>query len=189
MINEARNQAQKQPQPAAFLLAMIAPFAIALIGGSATSTSVTNWYRTLKKPSWNPPAWIFGPVWTVLYTMMGVASWLVWRQGRQDIDEDGNSLRTSVQARDALKVYGIHLVFNALWSIVFFGMRRIGWALAEIAVLWSLIATTTARFYRIRPAAGLLLLPYLLWATFASVLNFVLWRKNRSSPQDARKVA
>jgi translocator protein len=160
----------------ALVIALVAPFVAAAVGGAATSSSVSTWYKTLKKPSWNPPPWIFGPVWTLLYALMGVASWLVWKEGRSG-NEDGFS--TSAESQAALKLYGVHLVFNALWSILFFGLRRIGWATAEIAVLWSLIAATLTRFYRINPLAGMLLVPYLLWGSFASVLNIKLWQLNR----------
>jgi translocator protein len=166
----------RHPGAVALGIALAAPFVAAVLGGVATSSSLSTWYQRLKKPSWNPPSWIFGPVWTLLYTMMGVASWLVWKEGRTGKERD---LSTSAESRAALRLYGIHLVFNALWSIIFFGLRRIGWAAAEIAVLWSLIAATLVRFHRIKKLAGMLLIPYLLWGTFASVLNLKLWRLNR----------
>jgi tryptophan-rich sensory protein len=138
------------------------------IGAIAVASSVKSWYRTIKKPSWNPPNWLFGPVWTVLYLLMGVASWLVWRE------REGNP-----EARGALNLYWAQLGLNALWTPLFFGFHRIGLAAAEIAVLWAAILATIARFYRIRPAAGLLLVPYQLWTTFAGVLNATVWRLNR----------
>ncbi len=170
-----KNNEIKQ-QGLALGLALLLPFVAAAIGGAATASSVSTWYRTLRKPSWNPPAWIFGPVWTLLYTMMGVASWLVWKEGRKGKASD---LATDARSQGALGFYGVHLAFNALWSILFFGMKRLDLAAAEIGVLWSMIAATAARFYQIKPLAGLLLVPYLLWATFASILNITLWRINR----------
>ncbi|MCB0062174.1 MAG: tryptophan-rich sensory protein [Caldilineaceae bacterium] len=164
------------------LLALAAPFTAALIGSIAAGGFRTGWYRTIKKPSWNPPSWLFGPVWTVLYALMGIASWLVWREGeskgwrrfatpwRHPQDE---------QVKGALRLYGVHLVFNALWSVLFFGRHRIGLALGEVTVLWALILSTLVRFSRIRPLAGLLLVPYQLWVTFATILNFRIWQLNR----------
>ncbi len=154
------------------VLALLAPFLTALIGGTATGRSVSTWYPKLNKPRWTPPSWIFGPVWTTLYTAMGVASWLVWREGQENRNR-------KEQATGALKLYGVHLFFNALWSVLFFGLRRIGWAALEIGLLWSLIGATLLRFYRIRPLAGLLLVPYLLWSTFASALNVRFYQLNR----------
>ncbi len=168
---------QNRIQGIGLALALVAPFVAALVGGTATGNSIDSWYRTLNKPKWNPPNWAFPVAWTFLYTVMGVASWLVWREGRKGNEE---GLSTSKEAQSALKLYGVHLVFNALWSIIFFGMRQLGWAIAEIAVLWSLIVATTARFYQIKPVAGLLFVPYLLWASFASILNITVWRMNRN---------
>ena len=126
------------------------------------------WYRTLQKPPWTPPAWVFGPVWTALYLSMGVAAWLVWRRGWG---------RPPV--RLALAVFGAQLLVNLLWSVVFFGLRRPGWAVADIAVLWVLLVATVVLFSRVRPAAGLVLLPYLAWVTFAAALNGAVAWLNR----------
>jgi len=164
-------------------VALAVPFVAAAIGGRATGKSVNTWYRTLRKPAWNPPGWVFGPVWTVLYTMMGIASWQVWRSGNGPTLED-NTLVEPAKKRvvnGALALYGVHLGFNVFWSVLFFGQRNIKWALAEIFVLWALIAATLVRFYRIKPEAGLLLVPYLLWSTFAAVLNATIWRMNRGN--------
>lgn len=138
------------------------------LGAISTVANVKTWYRTLRKPSWNPPSWLFGPVWIVLYLMMGVASWLVWRERDRD-----------PEAHDALKLYGVQLALNAIWTPLFFSLHRIGLAAVEIVVLWGAILATIARFYRVLPAAGLLLVPYHLWTTFASVLNVTIWRLNR----------
>lgn len=153
-----------------FTVALIFPFLAAALGGLATASSVKSWYPTLKKPAWNPPAWLFGPVWSLLYGLMGLASWLVWQQRPQN--------KAAVDS--ALKFYGVQLLLNTLWSILFFGLRRVDLALAEIAFLWSAIAGTVISFQRIRPVAALLMLPYLLWTTFAAALNATVWWLNRN---------
>ena len=113
-----------------------------------------------------PPSAVFGPVWTALYALMGLAAWLVWRVGG------------FAAARGALTLFLVQLAVNALWSWLFFGWRLGGWALADIVVLWGLIAATLRAFWRIRPLAGALLVPYLLWVSFAGVLNFSIWQLN-----------
>ncbi len=160
---------------------LLAPFLAASVGGFATQTSVDTWYKTLRKPAWNPPAWVFGPVWTTLYTLMGIASWLVWRSnaGKKHPDDSTLVQHQPSGVQGALQIYGIQLALNALWSILFFGARRIRWAFAELLVLWGMIAVTLVRFYRIKPIAGWLLVPYLLWSTFAAFLNATIWRMNR----------
>ena len=124
------------------------------------------WYAALAKPTWSPPNWVFGPVWSTLYVMMGIASWLVWR------------LEGFRAARVALTLFLIQLVLNALWSFLFFGIHEPGIAFAEILVLWLVILATTIAFWMKSRPAGMLLLPYLAWVTFASVLNFELWQLN-----------
>lgn len=138
-------------------------FAAAAIGGFFTPGE---WYATLKKPAWNPPSWVFGPVWTVLYATMGVAAWLVWRRGG------------FAGQRAALSLYLVQLGLNALWSPLFFGLRQPGLAFADIVLLWLAVLGTVVAFGKARLLAGLLLVPYLAWVTFASVLNFTLWRLN-----------
>lgn len=150
------------------VVAVLIPLAIGAVGGLATSSSVTTWYPTLAKPVWNPPNWLFGPVWTVLYILMGVAAWLVWKEGLSD-----------PAVRLALALFGVQLILNLLWSIVFFGLQRIGWALVEIVATWAFILATLVMFYRLRPPAGLLLIPYQLWVTFATALNATIWWLNR----------
>lgn len=161
-------------------LALAAPFLAAAIGNVATQRSIGNWYQQLRKPDWNPPRWIFGPIWSALYLMMGVASWLVWRKQREAPGWFGRmNEKKEHEIQGALRLYGTHLVFNALWSVLFFGLRRLDWAFAEVLVLWALILTTLTRFYRIDTRAGWLLVPYQAWVTFASILNFTVWRMNR----------
>ncbi|HVM49550.1 MAG TPA: TspO/MBR family protein [Candidatus Acidoferrum sp.] len=125
-----------------------------------------DWYAMLKKPSWNPPAWIFGPVWTTLYAMMAVAAWLVWKRG-------GFAAR-----RIPLALFLAQLVLNAAWTPLFFGLHQLGFACAEIVSLWLLIAATLAAFRPLSRAAAWLLAPYLAWVSFAAALNFAVWRLN-----------
>ncbi len=130
------------------------------------------WYRTLAKPSWTPPDWLFPLAWTILYIAMSVAAWRV-------------ALEPSVWAMPALAAWSWQIVLNALWSPVFFGVRRIGAALVVIAFLWLAVATTTFAFWQVEGLAGLLMLPYLAWASYAGALNFAIWRMNRGSAQPA----
>ena len=140
-------------------------FAAALIGGIA-SANAPQFYGALEVPSWAPPASAFGPVWTVLYALMAIAAWLVWRAyGWRG-------------ARTALTLFLLQLGANALWSWLFFAWRLGGVAFVELVVLWVLIAATIVAFWRLRPIAGALLLPYLAWVSYAGALNFVLWRAN-----------
>jgi translocator protein len=141
-------------------------FAAAGVGSLATSTSVGSWYQTLRRPSWNPPDWIFGPVWSSLYLSMAVAAWLVWRRG-------------SVGTKYALLLFFVQLGLNVLWSVIFFGLRLPGQAFAEIIALWVAILLTTAAFWRSSALAGALLLPYLVWVSFAAILNYTIWQLNR----------
>jgi benzodiazapine receptor len=150
------------------LIAILLPFIVAGIGGIATSSSVSTWYPNLKKPAWNPPAWVFGPVWSLLYLSMGLASWLVWRTDAADRS----------QVRQALGWYGLQLGLNALWSVIFFGLRQVGLALVEIVLLLGALLTTLVMFRRIRPSAGWLLSPYALWVGFATALNAAIWWLN-----------
>jgi tryptophan-rich sensory protein len=136
---------------------------LVMIGGGSRS-----WYAALAKPSFTPPNWAFGPVWTVLYLLMGIAAFLVWRKGL-----------ASAGVKTALAWFLVQLGLNAVWTPVFFGLHRIGLALVVIVLLWAAIVATTHRFFRILRPAGLLLVPYLLWVSFATVLNASLWRLNR----------
>jgi translocator protein len=160
-----KNQISKSRSIIGFFVILGITFSAAAIGGWA-SANAPGFYALLQKPSWAPPAPVFGPVWTVLYLFMAVAAWLVWKEGRKP------------EIRRALSFYLLQLALNALWTWVFFAWRLGGWALAEIGFLWVLILLTTIGFYRVRPLAGLLLVPYLAWVTFAAALNTVLWRMN-----------
>jgi translocator protein len=138
-------------------------FAAAAVGAQATDPV---WYQALERPGWAPPSWLFGPVWTVLYLLMGIAAWLVWVRGG------------FAGARLALGLFLAQLVLNAAWSWLFFGLRRPDLALAEIVLLWLLILATMLAFGRQRRPAAWLLVPYLLWVTFAAALNLSVWRLN-----------
>ena len=124
------------------------------------------WYASLKKPSWNPPGWIFGPVWTALYTMMAVAAWLIWRRG------------CWAAQRRPLTLFLVQLALNAAWTPLFFGWHRPRLAFADIVLLWLAILATLVAFRPVSRAAAWLLAPYLAWVSFATVLNLTLWRLN-----------
>ena len=124
------------------------------------------WFRTLVRPSFAPPNWLFGPVWTLLYSMMAISAWLVWRASG------------FAKARTALTVFAVQLVLNATWSGLFFGLHNMGLAFAEIILLWIAIATTIAAFRTHSKLAAYMLLPYLAWVSFASVLNYGFWSLN-----------
>lgn len=148
---------------------LIACFGASAIGAIAVGRSLDDWYLALRKPPWNPPNWVFGPVWTTLYTMMAVSAWLVWR-------------RRAAQPREvtvALTWFVVQLVLNPLWSWVFFGWRLPGFGLVEIVALWIAIAITIERSYRVSRPAALLLIPYVCWVSFASALTGAIWHLNR----------
>jgi benzodiazapine receptor len=137
-----------------------------LIGAVFTSSSVGGWYKTLTKPSFNPPSWLFGPVWISLYLLMGVSLYLVWIRW----PEPGTF--------PALVFFGVQLILNTLWSVVFFGIQRPGLAFLEIIFLFAAISVTVILFFKISRPAAYLMIPYLLWVAFASVLNGFIWRLN-----------
>ncbi len=140
-------------------------FAAAAMGGLA-SANAGDFYKQLVQPSWAPPGWLFGPVWTALYAMMGVAAWLVWKE------------RGWHKARIELSVFVVQLAANGLWTWLFFVWHMGAVAFAEIVLLWVLIAYTAFAFWRIRKLAGALLVPYLLWVSFATALCFAMWQGN-----------
>ncbi len=139
-------------------------FAAAGIGQMLAGRVPNDWYRSLVRPSFAPPSWVFGPVWTVLYAMMGVAAWFVWRQ---------KGVR-----RGAMTLFGIQLALNAVWSGLFFGLQNPALALADIVLLWLAIAGTLWAFFRVIPRAGWLMVPYFAWVSFAAALNVEFWRLN-----------
>ncbi len=136
------------------------------LGAIATTPEIEGWYKMIEKPSWNPPDYVFGPVWTTLFVMMAVAAWLVWRP------------KGFKAAATTLALFAVQLGLNIAWSWIFFGMHQPGWPFAEIVILWLLIAATTVAFFRRSKVAGGLMVPYLAWVSFASVLNFAIWRLN-----------
>ena len=147
-------------------IALAACYGVAVVGGLFTAGSGQGWYATLAKPSWQPPAWVFGPVWTVLYGMMAVAVWLVWLRRRQR------------PGAAPMVLFGVQLALNAAWSPLFFGLHCPGIAFVDIVLLWLALAATVWLFLRRSAVAGLLLVPYLLWVSFAAALNFAIWRLN-----------
>ncbi|MBF0388094.1 MAG: tryptophan-rich sensory protein [Candidatus Omnitrophica bacterium] len=149
------------------IAALILPQAAGAIGGFFSATNVPTWYPTLLKPSFTPPGWIFGPVWGMLYLMMGVAFFFVL------ISEQSKD-----KVRFAAGLFCVHLLLNTLWSILFFGMRNPFLAFIDIIVLWLMITALFFIFWRIRRLAGALMIPYWLWVSFAGVLNYSIWRMN-----------
>ena len=134
---------------------------------TAVFVSTGDWYAALHKPAWNPPSWVFGPVWTFLYLTMALAAWLVWREGGWR------------DRRSPLGLFLLQWFLNVLWTPIFFAMHRPGASLVEIIALWVALAATIASFWRVRALAGAVLLPYLAWVTFAAILNFEIWSLNR----------
>lgn len=139
---------------------------LSAIGGWVTAGSVGTWYPTLQKPVFNPPDWVFAPVWTLLYFMIALAGWRVWRSAGM------------AGARAGMAAYAAQLALNLAWSFLFFGSRMIGIAFAEILLLLAVIGVNAVLFWRIDRLAGWLLVPYAAWVAFACVLNFALWRLN-----------
>jgi len=138
-----------------------------LIGSFFTIDSIATWYTTLQKPGFNPPNWVFGPVWTTLYTLMGISAYLVWMKGWD-----------KKEVRVALWVFILQLVLNTMWSIIFFGAKELFSAFVEIVFLWLAIVFTIFLFNRISRNAALLMVPYLLWVSFAAFLNYSIWQLN-----------
>lgn len=149
-------------RPLGLLWFGLAAAVAALIGGLGVAGTAQE-YGSLNQPAWAPPSWLFGPVWTVLYIMIAVAGWLVWRQTGWTM---------------ALSVYAVQLALNAIWTPIFFGFGRYGLALVDIVLLWALIVATIVLFWRTSRPAALLLVPYLLWVSFATCLNYAIWHLN-----------
>lgn len=155
----------KQQQIVGLVGWLFVVFIAAAIGGAA-SVQAGPFYAQLVRPDWAPPASVFGPVWTVLYALMGISAWLVWRVGGFRV------------VKTALTLFLGQLALNALWSWLFFGWHRGALAFIDILLLWAFIVVTVVAFWRIRPLAGALLVPYLLWVSFASALNYSVWQLN-----------
>jgi len=156
----------KIKDPKLLIVSIIIPFIASAIGSLFTSATVDTWYLTLVKPSFNPPSWLFGPVWTALYLLMGISLYLVWINRKKKFK------------KPALTFYGVQLGLNALWSILFFGLQSPFYAFIEIIFLWTAIAFTIYYFYKISKNAAYLLIPYILWVSFAAILNFSIFYLN-----------
>lgn len=146
------------------IVALTIPFVIAYLGSSVTTPSIGSWYATLNKPSFSPSNWVFGPVWTLLFLLMGIASYLVWKKQKK--------------IKAPLKLYGTQLIFNFFWSYLFFGLHRPDLALLDIITLWVFIFFTIRSFYKVKKTAAYLLYPYLAWVSFASILNLSIFLLN-----------
>jgi benzodiazapine receptor len=149
------------------LASLVVPQLAGLIGSIFTAPAIPTWYAALEKPAFTPPDWLFAPAWITLFVLMGVAAFLIWRKGLEER-----------QVKIALAIFLIQLALNALWSVVFFGLQAPLGGMIVIAVLWVAILVTLLAFFRSSRAAGLLLLPYILWVSFAAVLNYSIWRLN-----------
>ncbi len=145
------------------VISLITPQLAGLFGVLFTSSAIPTWYETLNKPIFSPPNWLFGPVWTTLYLLMGISVYLIWQQLEKDKDRF---------VERSLYIFWIHLVFNALWSVIFFGLKDVGMAFVFIAIIWAMILWMIIRFWNLDKRSSLLLTPYFLWVSFASVLNF-----------------
>ena len=148
------------------LIALAIPLLIGFFGSFFTISEIGSWYQTIQKPSWNPPNWIFGPVWTTLYLLMGISLFLVWRS-------------SASQKRIAIILYTVQLVLNFFWSFIFFKQHQIGFAFAEILALWLMILLSIFAFGRMNKLAAWLLVPYISWVSFAAILNFTIWQLNK----------
>lgn len=149
------------------VIAIVGSELAGIIGSVFTAPAIAGWYTTIAKPELNPPAWVFGPVWTTLFALMGIAAFLVWKQGLERRD-----------VRIALGIFVGQLALNTVWSILFFGLQNPGAAFIEIVILWFAILATIVAFARISRPAAWLLVPYILWVSFASYLNFSIWMLN-----------
>ncbi|HZJ41007.1 MAG TPA: TspO/MBR family protein [Candidatus Saccharimonadales bacterium] len=154
----------KISNPAKLIIAILVSEAAGGIGAIFTTAAIPTWYATLSKPALNPPNWVFAPVWTSLFILMGIAAFLIWKQGTDN-----------PKVIEALKIFLSQLTLNALWSFIFFGLHNPGLAFLEIIFLWLAILATILSFYKISRAAAYLLIPYILWVSFAAYLNFAIW--------------
>lgn len=150
-----------------FIISLIIPLLVGFGGSFFTQSSLQDWYVSLNKPSFNPPNWLFAPVWTLLFILMGIAFYLVW------INNFGR------KRSNAIGVYALQLILNFFWSVFFFGLRNPLLGLVDIVILWFLILANIMIFYKVSKAAGRLLVPYLLWVSFATLLNFSIFLLNR----------
>jgi len=147
-------------------VALILPLSIGAFAGMFTSEAIPGWYATLNRPSFNPPNWLFGPVWTTLYLLMGISLYLIWKE------------KKSKERNFAMLIFLIQLALNFAWSYIFFYFNKIGFAFAEIILLWLSIVLMIIRFYKIKPITAYINIPYLLWVSFASMLNLSYYLLN-----------
>ena len=150
-----------------FIIAIISPVAVGAISGFFTATEIPVWYQTINKPGWNPPSWVFGPVWTTLYLMMGIALFLVWKSEADPIIK-----------KTAIALFISQLILNFFWSFIFFNQHQVGWALVEIIGMWIFILLTIFAFAQVNKTAAWLLVPYISWVSFATILNYTIWKLN-----------
>lgn len=154
------NAKKNQDTIVLLIISLLVAFLPGTIGSLFTYPAINSWYRYLQKPLFSPPSWIFGPAWTTLYLLMGIASYLIVKTGL-----------TNKKVKSAIIIYGLQLILNGLWSVLFFGLHSPLLAFLEIVILWILIMMTIIRFFKISKTAAYLLIPYLLWVSFASILN------------------
>ncbi len=163
-------QMRALPSPSRQILglavAVIVCYGAALLGNLATMPQLPTWYANIEKPTWTPPDWLFGPVWSLLYAMMAVAVWLIWRKAGWRA------------GKKPLIWFGCQLALNSFWSILFFGIHSPGWAFVDILFLWLAILMSIRTFWPLSRLAAALLIPYFLWVSFASVLNATIWQMN-----------
>ena len=149
------------------VISILIPLVIGSLSGFFTVTGVGSWYQTINRPSWNPPSWVFGPVWTLLYILMGIALYLVWK-----------SESSPRMKQTAILLFSLQLLLNFCWSFIFFSLHEIGWALVEMIGLWMMILLTILVFARIHKTAAWLLVPYISWVSFATLLTYTIWQLN-----------
>ncbi|MGB3006227.1 MAG: TspO/MBR family protein [Chitinophagaceae bacterium] len=150
------------------IISLAIPLAIGATSGFFTVSGVESWFQTINKPTWNPPNWIFGPVWTTLYVMMGIAFFIIWK----------SEIRSELK-KSAIVLFAVQLVLNFFWSFIFFNQHEIGWALVEIIVMWFFILFSIFAFGNISKTAAWLMVPYISWVSFATILNYTIWQLNK----------
>ncbi len=148
------------------VISLIITVGLGSLGGIFTISEIPNWYAGLQKPSFNPPNWLFGPVWTLLYILMGISVYLIWKQP------------VSTERNIGLMLFALQFVLNFCWSIIFFKQHQLGWALVEIIVMWIFILLTIIWFGKMSSVASWLLVPYISWVSFAAILNAAIWKLN-----------
>lgn len=149
------------------IIAIAIPLVIGFTGGGLTVSEIPGWYAKLSKPSWQPPNWLFGPVWTTLYILMGIAFYLVWKA----------KVKQAVK-QTAIVLFAVQMILNFFWSVLFFNQHQTGWAMLEIIILWIFILLTIFSFSKINNTASWLLVPYISWVSFAMILNYTIWKLN-----------